>query len=82
MKQNPVAWEYDWDGAYVPGSEFMASCRTFSVGIFQWVPKVGGKGLKRSAVKTRIRGLVANPQEVYQKAREMCDKLNNVKGVA
>ena len=48
----------------------------FSLGVFQWVPKSGGKGLKKSAVKVRVKGFVRNTANVYDKAREICLKLD------
>ena len=82
MMKEPVAWMYDWDGACAPGGAASGAYHTFSVGIFQWQPKAGGKGLKRSRVLTRIRGLIVKPEEVYHEAQEICDKLNAVKGTA
>jgi hypothetical protein len=46
------------------------------VGIFQWLPKKRGKGLKRGTVKYRVRGNSDKPTEVYEKAQAICDKYN------
>jgi len=67
---------YDFDGAYTPGNASMFHRQTFSVGIFRWVPKASGKGVKRSAVIKRIRGLMSNPEDVYRRAQAECDRLN------
>jgi hypothetical protein len=67
-------WEYErsaWDS--VPGAT------RFSVGIYQWLPKSSGKGLKKSNT-IRVNGYVAEPQRVYDKADELCQRLN-VEGV-
>ena len=45
---------------------------TFSVGIFEWLRKWDGKGLKRSAVKYRIRGPQSKADEIYARAKEVC----------
>lgn len=49
---------------------------TFSVGIFQWLTKASGKGLKQSAGICRVLGYTAEPERVYQKALEICARLN------
>lgn len=70
------AYKHDFDGAWSPG-EMTPHCETFSVGIFQWIPKVNGKGLKKSAVKFRVRGKTSEPEKVYKHARRICDMLDN-----
>jgi hypothetical protein len=69
------AYQYDFDGNCRPGGSQMFGNSTFSVGIFQWVPKANGKGLKKSAVVKRVRGYVSSPDKVYNKAREICSIL-------
>lgn len=67
----PYRWDYDrnaWDSA-----ETLAE--TFSVGVYQWLPAVGGKGLKKSK-SIRVNGYTAEPLRVYVKAQELCDQLN------
>jgi len=44
---------------------------SFSVGIFQCVPRNSGKGGKKSAVKVRVRGYVSQPTKVYDRAKEI-----------
>ena len=72
-------YEFDWDGGCIP-AEGLKDCscenRTFSVGIFQWIPKKDGKGLKRGKAIKRIRGYSSNPEEVYRKAEGICKGLN------
>lgn len=65
------AGKHDFSGNCAPGGRYgsWGGQRTFSVGIFEWVPKVGGKGLKRSAVKVRVKGSTSNPEKVYNCAR-------------
>ncbi len=70
--QEPEAyrWDYErnpWDSA--------GGATTFSVGVFQWLPKAGGKGLKKSK-SIRVLGYTAEPLRVYTKAQELCDRLN------
>ena len=78
MLTEPKAYDWDFAGACSPASNGTYWSKTFSVGIFQWVPKSSGKGLKRSKVVKRIRGNVAAPEEVYREAREWIEgrKLN------
>ena len=65
-----------FSGSCAPGGNTYVTCETFSVGIFEWVPKKSGKGLKKSAVKLRVSGLVSNPQPVFEKAVEICKSLD------
>ena len=67
--------EWDFDGACIPDVSHY-HCRTFSVGIFQWLPKRSGRGLKRGKVVQRVRGLASDPEEVFALARAICDRLN------
>lgn len=48
---------------------------TFSLGIFPMVPRKGG-GYKRGAVIVRVKGWTENPEQVYDKAREVVDALD------
>jgi len=64
------------DGACAPGSGSWASQQTFSVGIFEWVPKAGGKGTKRGKVKVRVKGSVSQQEQVLAKAREIAAQLD------
>lgn len=52
---------------------------TFSVGIFQWIPYSSGKrkGLKKTAVKYRVKGYASNPKPVYKRAEEICAVFDN-----
>lgn len=69
---------HGFDGNCRPGGpgEFCSSQETFSVGIFQILPKSSGKGTKRGPVKVRVRGYVSHPGYVYSKAREIVDQLD------
>lgn len=73
----PEAGKHSFDGSCAPGSFGTWGHQIgFSVGVFQWVPKADGKGLKRSAVKVRIKGFVCNADKVYAKALEISRKLD------
>lgn len=73
----PEAHKHGFDGSCAPGvSVGFTGQIGFSLGVFQWVPKSGGKGLKKSAVKVRIKGWVRDAEKVYSKAREVCQKLD------
>jgi hypothetical protein len=64
--------KHDFDGACA-GYKFA----NFSVGIFQYVRRAGGKGLKRSAVKYRVRGPSSRADHIYERAKEVCRLLDN-----
>lgn len=70
------AFKHDYSGECAPTSDFI-TYKTFSVGIFQWIPKFSGTGLKKSAVKFRISGLVSNPDAVYQEAKRICLEMDD-----
>jgi hypothetical protein len=73
------AFRHSFGGLYTPDKAELIQYRpeTFSVGIFQWIPKANGKGLKKSAVKFRVKGSSKHPERVYEKAYEMCEFLDN-----
>ena len=76
-KNRKGLYKHDYSGSCSPGSiANHISQHTFSVGIFQWIPRASLSGLKKSAVKYRIRGNVSNPQEVYDKAEKKCDEFD------
>lgn len=76
MDKKPYEWDYS--GACAPGRcGTISGMATFSLGIFQWLPKKSGKGLKRGKVKYRLRGQTYNPKEVYDKAENLIKELNN-----
>ena len=77
MLENKKPYEHDFYGACAPGNIENFGNNTFSVGIFQWWPKANGKGLKRSPVKYRVKGYVADAEKVYNRAREICKELDN-----
>jgi hypothetical protein len=74
-KGRKEAGEYDWKGAYMPGTYYFGVCKTFSVGIFQW--ENTQHGLRKSAVKFRIKGYISNPDDVLAAAEKWCDDLDN-----
>lgn len=73
----PVAGLWDYDGACKPNPVteqpvLGGSWQTFSVGVFQWVAKSRGTGVKRGKVVKRISGPVSDPASVYAKAEAFC----------
>jgi hypothetical protein len=69
---DPVAYSWHFEtSTFTDNPEI----RTFSVGLFQWLPKAGGGGLKKSKT-IRVNGYVADPEAVYNKARELCARFN------
>ena len=67
--------KHDFSGSCAPGQRYTPHTNTFSVGIFQWVQ--ARKGLKKSAVKIRVRGYVREPDLVYRVAEKLCAMLDN-----
>ncbi len=55
---DPIAGNHGFDGSCAPGGRqpySKATWETFSLGIFQWLPKSGGKGTPRSRDARRER---------------------------
>lgn len=70
---------HGFDGSCRPGPNGELQCcgqTTFSVGIFQILPKANGKGTKRGPVKVRVKGNVSNPEAVLSRARAIVDQLD------
>src|SRR5262245_24233934 len=72
----PAAYLWDFDRSQ-PGDEL--DFVTFSVGVFQWLPKASGRGLKKST-SIRVKGYAAEHKLVYHKAQELCRRLNHERG--
>ena len=58
-----------------PGARYSTN-QTFSMGIFQAVETANGRGIKRSAVKVRVKGSCSDPEKVYIKVREIIAALD------
>jgi hypothetical protein len=69
------ATHYTWDFEH-PAAGTLERFNTFSVGIFQWLPKASGKGMKMSKGIARVLGYTAEPERVYEKAVQICARLN------
>ena len=67
---------WDYFGACVPEVDQRYSTATFSLGIFQWLPKSRGKETKRGKVMLRISGKVSERDSVIGKALAEVDKRN------
>lgn len=71
----PVAGLWDFDGGCKPkilDRSPSSMYATFSVAVFQWLPKSSGKGLKRSKSIKRISGRVNEYAQVYARAELFC----------
>ncbi len=69
---NPQPYQWDFDRVLPRDDvEFL----TFSVGVFQWLPKASGRGLKKSST-IRVKGYAAEYKLIHHKAEELCKKLN------
>lgn len=61
-----------------PGHGFFGSASvTLSVGIFQWIYKADGHGLKKSKAVYRVKGPAHRWQEINNRARFLCDLWNS-----
>ena len=71
------AYKHDFSGSCSPDGMNYTGQSTFSVGVFQWVPKsIARKGLKKSNVKVRVYGFMSKPDPVYAKARKIVEALD------
>lgn len=68
-RTTPYTW--DFDRSTFSDKE---GTRTFSIGVYQWIPTKSG-GLKKSGT-VRVRGFVVDASSVYAKAEELCHRLN------
>lgn len=50
--------------------------RTFSVGVFMWIQRVGPGGPKAGPAIVRVCGRTGNANVVYAKCEEICDLLD------
>ena len=67
---SPVAYRWDYEQNPRDGD---GDAITFSVGVFQWLPKTSGAGLKKSK-SIRVKGYVAEHERVYRKAEQLCPR--------
>ncbi len=72
------AGKHDFDGACSPDKylTFSSLFESFSVGIFEWIPKQNGRGTKKGKVKVRVKGLTSEHEKVEGKAREIVAALD------
>ncbi len=62
-------WDY-WGDCDPAHSAYGRRATTFSVGVFQWLPKANGKGVKKGKVVKRFTGYTGNPEQVYKMAHQ------------
>ncbi len=72
---------HDFSGACAPGPQQdkwaeAGLFRTFSVGIFEALPRASGNGTKRGPVKVRVIGSMSDPEAVFARARLICAQLD------
>jgi hypothetical protein len=70
---------HDFSGQCAPGptqDKGAATGRSFSVGIFEVLPRASGKGTKRGPVKVRVKGPMSDPEAVFARARLICAQLD------
>lgn len=68
--------EYDFVPLGSGVGYFGSASATLSVGIFQWVYKADGRGLKKSKAVYRIKGPESKWQEINERAKYLCEQWN------
>lgn len=71
-----IAGEYDFEPLANGVGYFGSASNTLSVGIFQWVYRTDGHGLKKSKAIYRVKGPASKWQEINERARKICEMLN------
>ncbi len=68
--------KHGYSGEFMPGKVDIWPSKTFSVGIFELIPRKSRHGLKAGPVKVRVRGRVEDDALVYKKAEEIIWQLD------
>ena len=71
-----IAGEYDFVPMMPKGGAGYMLSNSLSVGIFQWIYKADGHGLKKSKSVYRVRGPANRWQEINERARFLCNVWN------
>lgn len=74
------AGKHGFSGSCAPdsGHQFRAEhFQTFSLGIFEWVNKASGRGVKKGPVRVRVCGATSNAEAVKAKAEEIAKLLDS-----
>lgn len=71
-----IAGEYDFVPIVAKGGIGDMLTNTLSTGIFQWVYRADGHGLKKSKAVYRVKGPAHRWQEINERARCLCDLFN------
>lgn len=69
------AGRHAYFGSCAPGEGGWSGQQSFSLGVFEWLPKSRG-GVKKSKIKVRVSGQVSDPEPVYERAKAICDDLD------
>jgi hypothetical protein len=76
MSTEPKAGTHGFYGSCAPLNDGARSrYTTFSVSVFEWLPKHRG-GVKKGTAKVRVQGLTANPQPCYDLAAKIAAELD------
>jgi hypothetical protein len=80
--EEPYEGMWDFKGACAPNEDGSGQNQygqeTFTLGLFKWERRSGGKGLKPGKVRFRVKGQVSYPADAYSRAREECQKRNRL----
>ena len=71
----PNLGKHGFSGSY-SRSDRIVKYDTFSVGVFEWLMKSSGKGVKKSKVKVRVKGDTNNHNQVFYAAIEIARMLD------
>lgn len=74
-EKNERIGSHGFAGALDPG-EASSRWETFSLGVFEWVPRSSGNGAKRGPAKVRVVGPTAHPDIVRARAQEIAEQLD------
>ena len=69
--------KHEFAGQCSENQEEMKRWKTFSVGVFEVIPKKAGDGTKRGPVKVRVIGSTDNPELVYEEAKRIVRELDD-----
>lgn len=77
------AGQWDYSGSCAPARHESGyhGMSTFTLGIFQWIPK-SKKGVKKANVQIRVVGKTSDPRIAYERADHICRDLNAGKPIS
>lgn len=74
--ETPTPGTHGWSAACDPDRPGGCPFDTFSVGVFEWLPKASGAGVKRGPVKVRVKALSSARDAAYRIAERTAHELD------